>query len=321
MKTLLPGSATAFIAAALALHGPLVHGADMDRAVVAGGEIEYEVRGKGEPVLLIHGSHVADSFFPLMDQPALDDYQLIRYRRRGYAGSTSAQGPLEDYVAGTAADAAALLDKLEIDRAHVVGHSAGGVIALQLAMDQPERVGSLALLEPALLMLPSVEKVAERLEPAVEQYEAGEPAAGVDAFMSVVAGTEWREAVSAKVPGGVAQAKADAATFFELELPALMEWQFDEGKAEAIDHPLLYLWGGESGAVIGVEDIYREGRDQVKSWFPQTEEHYIEGVHHALQMQDPQAVAEGIAQFLKRHPLPVDRARNFEAARPSNYDR
>ena len=292
------------LAAALALHGPIVHGKEMDRAAVAGGELEYEVRGEGEPVLLIHGAHVAVAFVPLMNQSALDDYQLIRYRRRGYADSAPAQGPLEEYIAGAAADAAALLDLLEIDRAHVVGHSAGGVIALQLAIDRPERVGSLALLEPALLMVPSAEKLGEKLQPAVDHYEAGEPAAGVDAFMSVVAGTEWRDLVSAEVPGGVAQAKADAATFFELELSAVAAWEFDESKVGAIDHPVLYLWGGESGVVMSVEDIYREGRDHVKSWFPQTEEHYIEGINHALQMQEPQAVAEGIAEFLKRHPLP-----------------
>jgi hypothetical protein len=45
--------------------------------------IEFEVRGDGEPVLLIHGAIVADSFLPMMSQPAHAQYQLIRYRRRG----------------------------------------------------------------------------------------------------------------------------------------------------------------------------------------------------------------------------------------------
>jgi hypothetical protein len=40
----------------------------MERAPVTVGELEYEVRGDGEPVLLIHGSHIAGSFLPLMDQ-------------------------------------------------------------------------------------------------------------------------------------------------------------------------------------------------------------------------------------------------------------
>jgi len=45
--------------------------------------IEYERHGEGEVVLTIHGAIVADSFAPLMYEPALSRYQLLRYRRRG----------------------------------------------------------------------------------------------------------------------------------------------------------------------------------------------------------------------------------------------
>ena len=51
-------------------------------------ELEYDVRGTGEPVLLIHGAILADAFVPLLTQPALaDDYRLIAYHRRGFAGN------------------------------------------------------------------------------------------------------------------------------------------------------------------------------------------------------------------------------------------
>ncbi len=289
---------------AFLLCGPMVHAGDMERAPVSDGEIEFNVQGEGEPLLLIHGGHVADAFVPLMDQAELEDYKLIQYRRRGYAGSASAEGPPEDYVAQAAADAADLLEHLEIERAHVAGHSSGGVIALQFALDYPERLDSLMLLEPALLEVPSGEKLREELAPAVEHFEADQPAAAVDAFMGVVAGDEWPEGVAEAIPGAVKQARADAQDFFEIEAPGIVHWRFDEEKGQAMDRPVLYLWGSESGAVMGVEEHYREGRDLVKSWFPQTEEHYIEGVNHALQMQDPQAVAEGMAEFLEQNPLP-----------------
>ena len=57
----------------------------MDRVRIDDVELEYEVIGSGEPVLLI-GHVVADAMVPLTTQPALSDYQLIRYRRRGYGG-------------------------------------------------------------------------------------------------------------------------------------------------------------------------------------------------------------------------------------------
>jgi pimeloyl-ACP methyl ester carboxylesterase len=58
-------------------------------------------------------------------------------------------------IAQQAADCRALLRGLGNDRAHVVGHSSGGVIALQLALAAPEVVHSLVLLEPALMEVPS----------------------------------------------------------------------------------------------------------------------------------------------------------------------
>ena len=59
----------------------------MRSTVLDGVTLDYEVRGAGDPVVLIHLAPYADSFLPLMNQPALSDYQLIRYRRRGYGGS------------------------------------------------------------------------------------------------------------------------------------------------------------------------------------------------------------------------------------------
>ena len=76
----------------------------MERAVVNGVELEYEVRGSGEPVLLIGGSHVANAFAPLLAEPALaSQYQLIVYQRRGLAGSTHTPPPVS--IADQSADA------------------------------------------------------------------------------------------------------------------------------------------------------------------------------------------------------------------------
>src|SRR6478672_11299915 len=55
--------------------------------------LEYEERGDGEPVLLVHGAAIADSFLPLSRQPSLDGFRVIWYRRRGYGGSDRVPGP------------------------------------------------------------------------------------------------------------------------------------------------------------------------------------------------------------------------------------
>ena len=100
--------------------------------------LEYEVGGNpdGEAVLLIHAG-TATVYAPLMVEPALADrYRLVRFHRRGFAGSDQFDGPVT--IDAFVRDSLALLEHLEIERAHVVGHSGSGVVALQLALDAPD---------------------------------------------------------------------------------------------------------------------------------------------------------------------------------------
>ena len=81
----------------------------MQSVNVNGVDLEYEVRGAGEPVLLID-MLIADCFVPLLAEPALADrYQLIRYHKRGWVGSTHTPPPVS--IADHAADATALLEQ------------------------------------------------------------------------------------------------------------------------------------------------------------------------------------------------------------------
>jgi pimeloyl-ACP methyl ester carboxylesterase len=129
--------------------------------------LEYEEVGQGEAVLLSHGGHVADGFLPLMREPALADrYRLIRYRRRGYAGSDPLSGAFD--VDEQAHDALALLTDLGVERVHVVGHSYGGAIALELATIAPHLVRSLTLLEPAVLAADAAEAFSEAAAPVLD---------------------------------------------------------------------------------------------------------------------------------------------------------
>src|SRR5688572_22762259 len=101
----------------------------MRRALIDGIELEYDVHGAGEPVLLIHAGVWADWFVALMDEPALAGYRLIHYHRMGYAGSGRSNGPVS--VEQQAAHCRGILRHVGVDRAHVVGHSSGATIALQ----------------------------------------------------------------------------------------------------------------------------------------------------------------------------------------------
>ncbi len=116
----------------------------MPHADVAGHSLHYARRGVGEPLLLLmgmSGSHLSWGE-PFLDAlgPGLD---LIAYDHRGIGRSAPPDGPFS--ITDLAADAAGLLDALELDRAHVLGVSMGGMVAQELALADPERVRTLTL--------------------------------------------------------------------------------------------------------------------------------------------------------------------------------
>lgn len=192
----------------------------MDTATVNGIQLEYEIRGTGEPVLLI-SPVLADGFAPLLSEPALTErYRLVSYHKRGWGGSTHTPGPVS--VADHAADAIALLDHLGIDRTHVVGHSSGAAVAAQMAQDHPDRIATLALLELSLLSVPSGEAFFAQAGPAFAAYADGDAERAVELFLSLVGGVDGercRALLEDCMPGSFEQAVKDADTFFGIELP------------------------------------------------------------------------------------------------------
>jgi len=264
---------------------------NLDRIDVNGVELEYEVAGTGTPVIFIHGSLGADAYLPLMGEPVLRaSHQLIRYHRRGYAGSTPANGPIS--IAEQAADCVGLLQALGVGPAHVAGQSYGGVIAMQLAADQPRAVRSLALMEPAaMLLVPSAQAFLDALAPVIGAYQRGDKAGAVRGFLESIAGPQTEAIVEGRVPGAWAQAEADGDTFFQVELPAVQKWNLTSEQAARITVPVLFVQGERTWPIFG------EVHDLVHRLLPQTRDAYIPGVTHLLQMENPETVARALAKF------------------------
>lgn len=270
----------------------------MKNATVNGVELEYEVVGSGEPVLFI-SPVLADGFLPLVSEPALANrYQLIRYHKRGWVGSTHTMPPVS--VGDHAADAAALLDHLGVSRAHIAGHSTGAAVAAQLALDDPGTVATLTLLELSLLSVPAGGAFFQQVGPAFEAYGSGDHEAALAIFMSVVSGMDaptWRAVLDERVPGAVEQAIKDADTFFGVELPALTEWAFTAEQAAAIGQPVLSVRG------TNTQPLWVEVADFLQASVPHVEDCLIDGVGHLLHVERSEPVARAIAQFLDRHPI------------------
>jgi 3-oxoadipate enol-lactonase len=110
----------------------------------SGSELHYLRAGEGEPMLLIQGMSATHLTWgrPFLDELERD-FDCVVFDNRGMGRSGRAELPFT--IADMAGDTAALLDALEIERAHVVGISMGGMIAQELALAHPERIRTLTL--------------------------------------------------------------------------------------------------------------------------------------------------------------------------------
>jgi pimeloyl-ACP methyl ester carboxylesterase len=271
----------------------------MPRAALAGIELEYDIRGEGEPVVLIHPGHFADWFAPLVEAPALaHHYRVLRYHRAGCAGSSRLAGPVS--LAQHAAHCRLLMRHLGIERAHIVGHSSSGNIALQLALDAPQAVHSLALLEPALYSVPSAETSMRFVAAAVELYRAGDRTGAIDIFLRGVCGPGYRAVLDQALPAAFDQHVADADTFFSQELPALRQWVFTPGDAQRIVQPALAV---VSTGSLALDPIWGERQRLLLDWLPNVEAFVLPDAAHLLQVENPRGMADGLAAFFARHPF------------------
>jgi pimeloyl-ACP methyl ester carboxylesterase len=264
----------------------------MSHAVLNGLTLAYERAGAGDAIVFIHGALIADAFRPLLTESALtSEHRLLAYHRRGYGGSTHAAGAIT--VAQHAADCQALLNHLGVGRAHVVGHSYGGAVALQLALDAPELIESLALLEPAVF---GGQPYLDALSKGQERYRLEGAEVVIDDFLKQRFGADYRPHLDRVLPDSFGQAVADASTWFEQEIPALRAWTFEAHDAERITQPVLTVVGGESERLW---PRFGETQRRLLSSLPNVEGVVIPGVNHAMSIQDPAALAAALARFYR----------------------
>jgi pimeloyl-ACP methyl ester carboxylesterase len=111
---------------------------------VNGVNLYYELYGKGDPLVLVAGTGISLAPWRVFQVPEFSKhYQVLIYDHRGLGRSDKPDVPYS--TRGFAQDCVALMDALEIKRAHVMGHSMGGRVVQWIALDHPEKVRSLVL--------------------------------------------------------------------------------------------------------------------------------------------------------------------------------
>jgi pimeloyl-ACP methyl ester carboxylesterase len=138
-------------------------------ADVNGALLYYEIAGDGEPLVLVHAGIADSRMWDVQVEAFAQQYRVIRYDLRGFGKTEMVERPYSHHE-----DLRALLDSLEVGRAHLVGCSMGGGAVLDFALRYPERVGALVLVGSAVSGFEGDFEPPEQWDELVAADEAGD---------------------------------------------------------------------------------------------------------------------------------------------------
>lgn len=261
------------------------------------GEISYVEAGTGPPLLALHGLGATKGSFLTTLAALADSHRVVALDLPGFGESAKPIGAPYDarFMARSVVTA---MDGLGIDRAHLVGNSMGGRVALEAGMRHPDRVDRLVLLCPAVAWLrdrrfagivrllrpelgllqvtprPVVEGLVRRLVPGATN---GWAAAGVDEFLR-----------SYLTPRGRAAFYAAARNIY-LDAPDGRDGFWT--RLAALERDCLFVWGKRDGLVpVGF-------RRHVEERLPRAQ-HLVLPCGHVPQVEAPRATHDAMRRFL-----------------------
>jgi pimeloyl-ACP methyl ester carboxylesterase len=263
---------------------------------VSGVELEYWVKGRGKPVVLLHGGILTDWFGPLADQLSMKgSYQLISYHRPGYGTSTLPSQPIT--MAGQAECCLALMRHLGLGEAHLVGHSIGACIALQAALQAPEAIASLGLLEPPVMTATADPAPALTvLRATAALWKQGDVAGAMDTFMRGIVDPDYERVLDGVLGNWREGALKGTDAFFQADQPAMQTWRFEAHEAARVRQPAILFLGENSTRVNPIREPVHK---TLLSWLPNAEGFTLEGATHLLPLQAPAKISAALTELYK----------------------
>jgi pimeloyl-ACP methyl ester carboxylesterase len=267
-----------------------------------GRRVSVMTMGQGPEVLLIHGLGATKaSFYDTAAALSREGYRVHAIDLPGFGSSSKpATGP---YTARWFADTVlAVMDKLTIGRAHIVGNSMGGRVALEVALREPERVGALVLLCPAVafvkrgyhpivrLARPEFAFLPHKFRRAMVSstfHGLFHDTDALDPYVSDVVIDEFQRLYASP---SARFAFLSAARNIYLDKPFGRHGFYP--RLADLERPALFVWGSH-------DTLIPPGfKRHVAEWLPRAEQIVIEGCGHVPQVERPDQTNGLIRRFL-----------------------
>jgi 3-oxoadipate enol-lactonase len=249
---------------------------------VNGINLAYSRRGRGTPLILIHGFPLDSTLWSEILPYLENDFDLILPDLRGFGQSSTITSQYT--ISDMADDLAGLLDHLGIEKAAVAGHSMGGYVALAFAKKYPQRVSGLALV--------SSQAVADSPERREGRYKTAADVEEQDVGIVVEAMTPKLSAdiKVQKFVRGVIEKQSKSAVIGVLQ--AMAEREDMSEFLSGFTSPLVLIHGN-ADQLIPIERA-----KEIKSANPSARLVELEGAGHMPMMEFPGETANGLAFLL-----------------------
>ena len=266
--------------------------APLSIVTVDGYPLHYLEMGEGDPVLLVHGSLCDCRYWKPQMAPLARGRRVIAVSLRHYWPSNSQADDGSFSVEQHAEDLASLIQAKGLPFAHVVGHSRGGRVALELALRHPGLVRSMVLADPGVHFADegAVPARSTFVTEATDRVKAGDIEGGLGLFVDSVNGENtWARMVE----GFRNMARENAHTLPGQAIEPRVS--LSEDRLRGASAPALLIGGAASPARYG------QVLDRLASALPNSERLTIQGAAHGMNLAKPHSFNTALIKFLDHH--------------------